>query len=181
MKTKKKIWSWGWKRRVLVVTGVLTAVVAFLCQGFDMMPQSSLATFPLSAISALTHNVMYFYTHFYGFSMAFAVGSFASALADRLPKRWWVTIPLWVAVWFVIPPVLNLTYLIASGADNAVQGWWIGIAIDWLIMQPVFWFAWALIGVTVDLVSDIRIAPRAIYRECRSLFLRGKHRRRRFV
>ena len=181
MTTKKKIWSWRWKRRVLVVTGVLTALTAFLCQGFDMMPQSSLATFPLSAISALTHNVMYFYTHYYGIGIGLAVGSFAGALGDRLPKRWWVTIPLWVAVWFVIPPLLNLTYLIANGADNAVQGWWIGIAIDWLIMQPIFWFVWALIQVTAPWVRDIRLSPRAIYHECRSLFARGKHRRRRLA
>ena len=64
----------------------------------------------------------------------------------------------------------------ANGADNLVQGWWIGIVIDWLIMQPVFWLAWSLIQLTGLLLRNIHIAPRVIYGEFRSLFTRGKHR-----
>ncbi len=190
MTTKTK--SWVLRRRILFVTGALTAVAAFLSYGFDMMPQGSLSAFPLSAISALVHHMMFFYTHFYLLGVGFTVGSGVGALSDRLPKRWWITLPLWGVTWFALRPLVDLTYIIANGADNLVQGWWIGIVIDWLIMQPVFWLAWSLIKgtaflawsliqITGLLVRNIHIAPRVIYGECRSLFTRGKHRRRRFV
>jgi hypothetical protein len=190
MTTKTK--SWVLRRRILFVTGALTTVAAFLSYGFDMMPRGSLSAFPLSAISALVHDVMYFYSHFYVLGGGVVFGSGVGALSNRLPKRWWITLPLWGAAWFVFPPLADLTYIIANAADNLVQGWWIGIAIDWLIMQPVFWLAWSLIKGTGPLawslikgagflLRNIRTAPRVIYGECRSLFTRGKHRRRRFV
>ncbi len=179
MTTKTK--SWVLRRRILFVTGALTAVAAFLSCGFDMMPQGSLSAFPLSAISALVHHMMFFYTHFYLLGVGFTVGSGVGALSDRLPKRWWITLPLWGVTWFALRPLVDLTYIIANGVDNLVQGWWIGIVIDWLIMQPVFWLAWSLIQLTGLLLRNIHIAPRVIYGEFRSLFTRGKHRRRRFI
>ena len=169
------------RRRVAIATAAVTAVAMFLTHAFDMMTPQATASFPLSAVRATAHGVVSFYLNFYDIFLSMTIGILLSKLTSRLPKRWWITLAVWGSAWFVFTPVISLFATLANAAGQAVHGWWIIVALDWLVMLPGLVLTWTLVEVMVLLGLDFLISPGRVWRECRSLFARGKHRRRRFA
>jgi len=169
------------RRRVAIATAAVTAVAMFLTHAFDMMTPQATASFPLSAVRATAHGVVSFYLNFYDIFLSMTIGILLSKLTSRLPKRWWITLAVWGSAWFLFTPVISLFATIADAAGQAVHGWWIIVALDWLVMLPGLVLTWTLVEVMVLLGLDFLISPGRVWRECRSLFARGKHRRRRFA